>query len=51
MKASYHGGAWNIGQFQSVAAPANGLTLAWKDNGSNSVDRENHGSWRLNWTA
>ena len=34
MKASYAGGAWNVGQFQSVAAPAAGMTLGWIETGT-----------------
>jgi autotransporter-associated beta strand protein len=39
---SYHGdlygvGAWDRGKFRSTTAAATGLTLGWKDNGSNQV--------------
>ena len=34
MKASYNGGAWTGGKFQSTTAPAAGLTLGWMDDGA-----------------
>jgi hypothetical protein len=38
LTASYHGGAWDAGNFRSTTAVANGTTLGWKDyTGSSQV--------------
>jgi fibronectin-binding autotransporter adhesin len=34
LAASYHGGAWDVGQFRSSTAAALGLSLGWADDGT-----------------
>lgn len=35
LAASYHGGAWDVGQFRSSTAATLDLTLGWEDDGTN----------------
>ena len=37
LKASYDGGLWDIGQFQSTTAALDGLTLGWIDDAAGNV--------------
>ena len=46
MKASYNGGAWTGGKFQSTTAPGAGLTLGWMDDGVGTVTVKDRGGWR-----